>query len=62
MDKNLCYFDIPRSSPIDKKGVHTVKIKTTGAERLHFTIALTEEVKQTKKWIHLLLTSSIIDI
>ena len=39
MDKTPCYFDIPRSSTIDKKGVQTVKVKTAGLERLFFTIA-----------------------
>ena len=48
MDETPCYFDIPRSSTIDKKGVQTVKVKTTGAERLHFTVALTAGVKKTE--------------
>ena len=29
MDQTPCYSDIPRSSTIDKKGVETVKVKTT---------------------------------
>ena len=33
---------------IDKKGVQTVKVKTTGAERLRFTVALTAGVKKTE--------------
>ena len=45
MDKTPCYFDIPRSSTIDKKEAQTVKVKTTGAERLRFTVALTAGVK-----------------
>ena len=46
MDETPCYFDIPRSSPIDKKEVQAVKGKTTGAKRLHFTVALTAGVKK----------------
>ena len=48
MDETPCYFDIPRSSTIDKKGVQTVKVKTTGAERLRFSVALTAGVKKTE--------------
>ena len=46
MDETPCYFDIPQSSAIDKKGVQTVKVKTAGAERLRFTVALTAGVKK----------------
>ena len=48
MDETPCYFDIPRSSTIDKKGIQTVKVKTTGAERLRFTEDLTAGVKKTE--------------
>ena len=48
MDETPCYFDIPRSSAIDKKGVQTVKVRTTGTERLRFTVALTAGVKKTE--------------
>ena len=48
MDETPCYFDIPRSSTIDKKGVQTIKVKTTGTERLRFTVALTARVKKTE--------------
>ena len=34
LDETPCYFDIPWSSTIDKKGVQTIKVKTTGVERL----------------------------
>ena len=34
MDETPCYFDIPRSSTIDKERVQTVKVKTTGVECL----------------------------
>ena len=30
MDETPCYFDISRSSAIDKKGLQTVKVRTTG--------------------------------
>ena len=49
MDETPCFFDIPRSSTIHKKGIQTVKVKTTGAERLYFTVALTVGVKKTEK-------------
>ena len=48
IDETPCYFDIPQFSTIDKKGVQTVKVKTTAAERLHFTVALTAGVKKTE--------------
>ena len=48
MDETPCYFDIPRSSAIDKKGVQTVKVKTTAAEGLRFTVALTAGVRKTE--------------
>ena len=47
MDETPCYFDIPPSSTIDKKGVQTVKVKTTGVEH-RFTVALTAGVKKTE--------------
>lgn len=46
MDETPCYFDIPRSSTFDFKGVNTVKMKTTGNEKLRFTVALTAGVKR----------------
>ena len=48
MDETPCYFDIPRSSAIDKKKVQAVKVSTTGAERLCFTVALIVGVKKTE--------------
>ena len=48
MDETPCYFDIPRSSTIDKKGVQTVKVMTTDAERLRFTVALTPGVEKAE--------------
>ena len=47
LDETPCYFDIPPSSTIDKKGVQTVKVKTKGVEH-RFTIALTAGVKKTE--------------
>ena len=44
MDETPCYFVIHRSSTIDKKGVQDVKVKTTSAEHLCFTVALTKNV------------------
>lgn len=46
MDETPCYFDIPRSSTFDFKGVNTVKMKTTGNGKLRFTVALTAGVKR----------------
>ena len=43
-----CYFVIRGSSTVDKKGVQTVKIKTTSSEHLRFTVALTAGVKKTE--------------
>ena len=48
MNETPCYFNIPRSLTIDKKGVQMVKVKTTGAECLRFTISLTAGVKKTE--------------
>ena len=48
MDETPCYFVIPRSSTIDKKVVQKVKVKTTSAEHLRFTVASTAGVKKTK--------------
>ena len=43
---HLNYFGIPRNSTIDVKGVKTVKLKTTGYERLRFTAVLTAGVQR----------------
>ena len=48
MDGTPCYFVIRGSSTVDKKGVQIVKIKTTSAEHLCFTVALTAGVKKQK--------------
>ena len=48
MDETPCYFDIPRSSGIDKKGEQTVKVTITGEESLRFIVALTAGVRKQK--------------
>ena len=45
MDETPLYFDIPRNSTIDAKGVKTVKLKTTGYKKLRFTAVLTAGVQ-----------------
>ena len=47
IDETPCYFNIPRPSIIDKKGVQTVKLKTTGVEH-RFAVALTARLKKTE--------------
>ena len=51
MEETPCYFVIRGSSTIDKKGVQTVKIKTTSAEHLRFTVGLTARVKKNRKCV-----------
>ena len=46
IDETPCYFEIPRSSTFDRRDVSIVKVKTTGCERLHFTVALTAGIKR----------------
>ena len=48
MDETPCYFDIPGSTTIDKKGVLTLKVKTASAEKIRFTVALTATAKKTE--------------
>ena len=57
MDETPSYFDIPISSTIDKKGVQTDRC---GASSFH--CSFNSRSKKNRKWIHPLLTSSIIDI
>ena len=47
IDETTCYFNIPRPSIIDKKGVQTVKLKTIGVEH-RFAVALTARLKKTE--------------
>ena len=46
-DESPCYSDMPESSMIDIKGVQTVKVKTTGHEKLRFTAVLSAGIKIT---------------
>ena len=47
MDK-IQYFDIPRNSTIDLKGVSTVKLKTSGNEKVRYTAVLTAGVQRVQ--------------
>ena len=47
MDETPCYFDMPESSTIDTKRLQTVKVKTTGHEKLRFTAVLSAGIKIT---------------
>ena len=47
MDETPCYFYMPESSTIDTKGVQTMKVKTTGHEKLRFTAVLSSGIKIT---------------
>ena len=47
MDETPCYFEMSESSTIDTKGVQTVKVKTTGHEKLRFTAVLSAGIKIT---------------
>ena len=48
MDETPCYFVIPCSLTFDKKGLQKVKVKTTSAEHLRFTVTLIAGVKKTE--------------
>lgn len=41
MDETPVYFDMPNTRTIDARGVQRVKCKTTGHEKLRFTVVLT---------------------
>ena len=45
MDETGCYFDAPRSTTFDFSGVQSVKARTTGYEKLHYTVVLTAGVQ-----------------
>ena len=47
MDETPCYFYMPESSTIDTKGVQTIKVKTTGHEKLRFRAVLSSGIKIT---------------
>ena len=46
MDESPCYFDVPRAETFDFRGVKTVKLKTTGHEKLRFATVLTAGVRR----------------
>ena len=46
MDETPCYFDLPRSTTYDFEGVKTVKVGTTGNEKMSFTAVLTAGVQK----------------
>ena len=46
MDETPCYFDMPSSTTFDLKGVRTVKVRTTGNEKLRFTAVFTAVVRK----------------
>ena len=51
MDETGCYFDAPRSTTFDFSGVQSVKAKTTGYEKLRYTVVLTAGVQsQAGQW------------
>ena len=41
MDESPMWFDLPSTATVDFQGVRTVSCKTTGAEKLRFTVAPT---------------------
>ena len=51
MDETPMYFDLPSSHCIDFKGVKTVTMKTTGNEKLRYTVVLSAGVtKSAEGW------------
>ena len=40
MDETPMFFDMPGNRTVDVKGASTVSIKTSGAEKQHFTVIL----------------------
>ena len=46
MDETPCHFDVPRSTTYDFSGIQTVKVATTGHEKLRFTAVLTAGVQK----------------
>ena len=48
MDERPFWFDMPSNETYDFEGVKTVKSKTTGYEKLHFTVVLTALASGTK--------------
>ena len=51
MDETPMYFDLPSSHCIDFKGVKTITMKTTGNEKLRYTVVLSAGVmKSAEGW------------
>ena len=52
-DETPLYFDLPSGSSFDFRGVSSVKVKTTGYEKLRFTVLLTAGVVKNSagNWI-----------
>ena len=48
MDETPAYFDLPSTSTIDFKGVRNVHVKTTGHEKLRYTVVLTQAADGSK--------------
>ena len=46
MDWILCFFDMSSSATFELKGVKTVKVRTTGNEKLWFSVVLTAVVSK----------------
>lgn len=46
MHETQCCFDIRRSLAFDRHCVSTVKVKTAGSDRLHFSVDLTSGIKR----------------
>ena len=44
MDETPMYFDLPANSTIDFKGLKSIQVKTTGYEKLRYTVLLTAGV------------------
>ena len=44
MDETPMYFDLPANKTIDFEGVKSVKVTTTGHEKLRYTVLLTAGV------------------
>ena len=63
MDETPCYFDIPRNAAFDTKGVSTVKIKTTGHDKLRFNAALADgDCRENESFVSFVLPPMVIFI
>ena len=48
-DETPMYFDLPKTRTIDFEGIQKVTVKTTGHEKLRYTVLLTAGVQRTQK-------------